>query len=84
MTRERLMALASALIDLALDLTDDPVRIESYLRPSVSPMRSFGFSALMYSWQARLSGGGLFFCPPARLPVHFLEKFSRKPLTKPR
>lgn len=32
MTRERLMALASALIDLALDLTDDPVRIESYLR----------------------------------------------------
>ena len=32
MTQERLTALASALIDLALDLTDDPVRIESYLR----------------------------------------------------
>ena len=32
MTQERLTALASALIDLALDLTDGPVRIESYLR----------------------------------------------------
>ena len=32
MTQERLTALASALIDFALDLTDDPVRIESYLR----------------------------------------------------
>lgn len=32
MTQERLTALASALIDLALDLADDPVRIESYLR----------------------------------------------------
>ena len=32
MTRERLMALASALIDLALDLTAAPVSIERYLR----------------------------------------------------
>lgn len=32
MTQERLTVLASALIDLVLDLTDDPVRIESYLR----------------------------------------------------
>lgn len=32
MTQERLTALANALIDLALDLTDDPVRIESYLQ----------------------------------------------------
>ena len=46
MTQERLMALASALIDLALDLTDDPAEIESYLRAlgfTDKELRLFGF-----------------------------------------